>query len=136
MGDPRPELAVGAVVVRDGALLLVRRGRGVGAGRWSLPGGRLERGETLAAAVARETREETGLAVVVGPLCGVAERRFDGAHYVILDYWCDPVGEDAPVAGDDAAAVTWARLADLDRLDLVPLLPEFLAEHGVLERLA
>ena len=130
----RPEVAVGAVAVRDGRLLLVRRGRGVALGRWSLPGGRMEPGETLAAAVAREVAEETGLACEVGGLCGVAERRFPGAHYVILDYWVR-LGDGEPVAGDDAAEVRWATAADLGRLELVDGLLEFLHDHGVTARL-
>jgi 8-oxo-dGTP diphosphatase len=135
MPGKRPEVAVGAVVVRDGRLLLVRRGRGVAVGSWSLPGGRVEEGETLADAVARELREETGLEGRVGELCGVAERRFPEAHYVILDYWVQAeTGE--PVAGDDAAEVRWAGAADLDALPLVQGLSEFLAEHGVRARLA
>lgn len=130
----RPEVAVGAVALRNGRLLLVRRGRGVAQGRWSLPGGRMEAGETLTAAVAREVAEETGLACEVGGLCGVAERRFPGAHYVILDYWVD-LGAGEPVAGDDAAEVRWATASDLGRLALVDGLQEFLDEHGVSARL-
>jgi len=130
---PRPEVAVGAVVVRDGRLLLVRRGRGVGAGRWSLPGGRVEPGETLADAVRRELREETGLDVRVGGVCGIAERISAQAHYVIIDFWAEADG--AAVAGDDAAAVQWADRRRLDSLDLVDGLLDFLAEHRVLERL-
>ena len=130
---PRPEIAVGAVIVSDGRLLLVRRARGVGAGRWSLPGGRVEPGEPLATALAREIREETGLDAHIGPLCGVAERIGDQAHYVILDYWATVDG--TPVAGDDAAAVTWADRDELDRLDLVEHLVEFLDAHGVLSRI-
>lgn len=129
-----PTVGVGAVVVRGGRLLLVLRGRGVAAGRWALPGGRLEPGETLAQGVARELAEETGLHGEVRGLCGVAERHGDGYHYVILDYWVDaPAGE--PVAADDAAAVRWASRADLDRLPLVGLLAAFLAEHTVLDHL-
>lgn len=131
----RPEVAVGAVVVRDGKLLLVQRGRGAAVGQWSLPGGRVEAGEALAAAVARELYEETGLRGRVGELCGVAERAGEGWHYVILDYWVDaPSGE--PVAGDDARDVRWAARGDLQRLDLVPRLVEFLDQRGVLDRLA
>ncbi|HSK90265.1 MAG TPA: NUDIX domain-containing protein [Euzebyales bacterium] len=130
---PRPEVAVGAVVVRDGRLLLVRRGRGVGVGLWSLPGGRVEPSETLADAVRRELREETGLQVRVGPLCGVAERITDEAHYVILDFWADADG--AAVAGDDAEGVVWADRALLDDLALVDGLLEFLADHVVLDHL-
>ncbi|HSK95674.1 MAG TPA: NUDIX domain-containing protein [Euzebyales bacterium] len=130
---PRPEVAVGAVLVRDGRLLLVRRGRGVGAGRWSLPGGRVEPGETLAAALTRELREETGLTARIGDLCGIAERIGDRAHYVILDFWAS--AEGTPVAGDDAAAVMWADRAALQRLDLVERLMEFLDDHDVLDHL-
>src|SRR5688572_88869 len=130
----RPELAVGAVCVRDGRLLLVLRGRGTAAGQWALPGGRVEHGERLGDAVTRELREETGLAVSVGQLCGVAERFFGDVHYVILDYWVTaPTGE--AVAADDAVDVTWAGRDDLRRLPLVPLLEDFLAEHGVLDLL-
>jgi 8-oxo-dGTP diphosphatase len=129
-----PRVAVGAVCVRDGRLLLVLRGRGAGAGRWSVPGGHLQPGETLAAAVARELREETGLAGEVGALVGVAERQAPGYHYVILDY---RVRADSgePRAGDDAADVVWAGRDVLDTLPLVDGLVEFLDEHGVLAQL-
>lgn len=134
-GKPVPQVGVGAVCVRDGRLLLVRRGRGPAAGLWSLPGGRLEHGETLAEAVARELREETGLRGIVGPLCGVAERIFDDLHYVILDYWVRvPPGE--AVAADDADDVLWATRATLDGLEVVPRLVEFLSDHDVLVHLA
>jgi 8-oxo-dGTP diphosphatase len=59
-----PEVAVGAIVQRDGELLLVRRGHGPGAGEWSLPGSRVRHGEGLREAAVRETREETGIDVV------------------------------------------------------------------------
>jgi ADP-ribose pyrophosphatase YjhB (NUDIX family) len=130
---PRPEVAVGAVIVRDGRLLLIRRARGVGAGRWSLPGGRVEEGETLALALAREIREETGLRARIGRLCGIAERISPEAHYVIIDFWASAGG--TPVAGDDAAAVMWADHDTLHGLDLVDHLLEFLAEHDVLAQL-
>jgi 8-oxo-dGTP diphosphatase len=131
-----PELAVGAVVVRDGRLLLVRRGRGVAVGRWALPGGRVEPGERLADAVVRELAEETGLAGVAGELVGIAERVGEGHHYVICDYRVAVPPDAAAVAGDDAAALTWATLDDLDGLDLVDGMLGFLADHGVLADLA
>jgi 8-oxo-dGTP diphosphatase len=132
--SPRPQVAVGAVCVRDGRLLLVRRGRGTAIGLWSLPGGRVEHGERLADAVARELREETGLEATVGPLCGVAERFSGDAHYVILDFWATAANGEA-VAADDALEAAWAGREDLRRLPLVGLLEQFLAEHGVLDRL-
>lgn len=130
---PVPVVGVGAVCVRDGRLLVVRRGRGLAAGAWALPGGRQEPGETLQEAVARELTEETGLSGAVGPLCGVAERMGAGYHYVILDFWVEPTGD--AVAADDAAEVAWATRADLERLPLVPQLAEWLAEHGILDQL-
>lgn len=129
-----PEVAVGAVCVRDGRLLLIRRGRGVATGLWSLPGGRVEHGESLHDAVLRELREETGLAGQVEGLCGIAERIFDAAHYVIVDYWV-AVAEAAVTAGDDAAEARWVGRTELAAMELVPRLEEFLAEHGVLGRL-
>jgi mutator protein MutT len=102
----RPFVGVGAVVVRDGEVLLVRRGREPMAGQWSLPGGAVETGETLEACVARELLEETGLEVEVGPVVEVFDRiTHDAAgrveyHYVLVDYLCWPVGGDLRPASD------------------------------------
>lgn len=129
-------VAVGAVCVDRGRLLLIRRGRGVLTGQWSLPGGHVEQGEFLADAVVRELREETGLAGQVQALCGVAERILGRHHYVILDYWVEVAGDaDGPAAGDDATDVRWVGRDELGELPLVPQLLEFLAEHEVLDRL-
>jgi 8-oxo-dGTP diphosphatase len=130
-----PEVAVGAVVIRDGRLLLVRRGRGVAVGRWALPGGRVAPGESLRAAAARELAEETGLRGEVGALVGVAERIGEGHHYVILDYAVTVPPGALAVAGDDATDVTWATRGDLAAIDVVDRLVEFLIEHGVLDEL-
>jgi ADP-ribose pyrophosphatase YjhB (NUDIX family) len=134
MFGKRPEVAVGAVAIADGRLLVVRRGRGVATGRWSLPGGRVEGGESLAGALAREVAEETGLEVAVEELCGVAERAFGADAFVILNYWCAVTGGTL-TAGDDAAEARWADPAELGALDLVEGLTAFLDEHGVLRRL-
>ena len=132
MTEARPIVAVGAIVVDHDRLLLVRRGRGPAAGGWSVPGGRVEAGETLAEAVTRELREETGLDGVCGPLIGWVERFPDDEHYVILDFEVTIVGEDQPVAGDDAAEVAWVDLHQVAELPLVEGLAEFLGDHGII----
>jgi 8-oxo-dGTP diphosphatase len=118
----RPTVAVGAIVFDDaGRVLLVQRARPPAAGRWTVPGGRLELGEALADAVRREVREETGLEVAPGPLVEVVERttREGDAvwHYVILDYLARVTG-GALRAGDDAADARWVAPAELAALPL------------------
>ena len=114
----RPILGVGAVVVDGGRVLLVRRANEPLKGEWSLPGGAVELGETLAAAIAREVKEETGLDVEVGPIVDVLDRlRFDADgrprfHYVLVDFICRPKGGTL-VSGSDAAGVRWAELVEL-----------------------
>lgn len=128
-----PEVAVGAVVVDNEELLLVRRGRGPAAGEWSVPGGRVRRGETLAEAVVREVAEETGLEAVCGRFLGWVERMGDDHHFVILDFEAAVLERREPVAGDDAAEAAWVPLPEVaDRL-LVEGLAEFLHEHGIIE---
>ena len=132
MTGQRPVLGVGAVVVDHDRLLLVRRGHGPAAGVWSVPGGRVEAGETLAEAVTRELREETGLEGVCGPLIGWVERFFPEDHFVILDFEVTLVGEDQPVAGDDAAEVAWVELHEVGEMALIDGLAEFLHDHGII----
>lgn len=131
--SPAPQVAVGAVVVDEGRLLVVRRANPPSASKWSLPGGRVLPGEDLRGAVAREVREETGLSVDVGDLCGFAERIGEGHHYVILDFWASSRGGRAR-PGDDASAVAWFSAVDLDaeaERGLVPGLAAWLRDHGV-----
>lgn len=142
--DPAPPqvvVGVGAVVVRGGRLLVVRRANPPAAGLWAVPGGRLEPGERIADGVVRELAEETGLAGRAVGLCGIAERigvTPDGEpyHVVIHDWWVDVDGAVAPVAADDAAEVAWASRADLGRLPLAEGFEAFLRDHGVWGRLA
>jgi ADP-ribose pyrophosphatase YjhB (NUDIX family) len=134
-GAEQPVVPCVGAVVHDGAgrLLLVQRGRDPHRGRWSLPGGRVEPGETPEQAVEREVREETGLSVRAGAPVGRVRIQGDGVVYDVVDLACalvPPVG--TPVAGDDAADATFAGAADLAQLDCTPLLVETLREWGVL----
>lgn len=116
-----PAVVAVAAIVFDAAdrVLLVERGRPPGAGLWSVPGGKLEHAETLAQAVAREVREETGLVVEVGALACVVERISDDFHYVILDYLARVIGgPPTPVAGDDVRAARWVAPDELAALPL------------------
>jgi 8-oxo-dGTP diphosphatase len=128
----RPEACVGAVALDADHLLMVRRGRGAAAGTWSLPGGRIEWGETLAEAVVREVREETGLEAVCGDFIGWAERFEDDRHYVILDFAITVLSDGPPTAGDDAAEAAWIHHTDVADLHLSEGLAEFLHDHGIL----
>lgn len=128
----RPEVCVGAIAVDEDDLLLIRRGRGVAAGFWSVPGGRVEEGETLAEAVVRELREETGIEGVCGELVGVEEVLADGFHFVILDYAVSVLERVEPEAGDDASEAAWVPLTDVAELPLAEGLAEFLHDHGIL----
>lgn len=130
---PRPEVCVGAVAVFDGSILLIRRGRGPAQGSWSVPGGRVESGETLAEAVVRELAEETGLDGVCESLLGWVERMGPDHHYVILDFSVTILSDADPVAGDDAAEARWVPLSEVADLALVEGLAEFLHDQGILE---
>ena len=136
MTAARPEVCVGAVVVDGDDLLLVRRGRGPAAGEWSIPGGRVEAGETLAEAVVRELAEETGLEGVCENLVGWVERVGDGYHFVILDFRVVVLDRREPVAGDDAVEALWVPLESVADQRLVEGLAEFLYEHGIIATLA
>ena len=128
-----PEVAVGAIVTHAEQLLLVQRGRGSGAGRWAIPSGRVELGETLAEAVTRELHEETGLQGVCGRFVGWAEILDDHLHAVVLDFEVDLLEFAEPVAGDDACDARWVPLGDVASMDLVPGMAEFLAEHRFID---
>lgn len=115
----RPEAGAGAIVWRGDEVLLIQRGKAPRLGQWSIPGGRIEWGETPAEAAVRETAEETGCAIELVGLCGVASALFEDRHIVLIDYTARWVSGE-PMAGDDAAAavfVPFARIASLGMWD-------------------
>jgi 8-oxo-dGTP diphosphatase len=115
-------VGVGAVVIHEGRVLLIRRGKEPLRGRWVVPGGTVELGETLEAAIVREVQEETGLVVVPREVVTVFDRiERDGDivryHYVIVDYLCEYVS-GTPRAASDAEDVALVAREDLPRYDL------------------
>lgn len=121
---------VGGVVYDDtGRLLLIRRANEPSRGRWSLPGGRVERAESDAVAVTRELYEETGLRVRPGALVGTVVR----GEYEIFDYACTVTGGDLR-AGDDADDVRWVDAEALAVLDLAEGLTEALRTWDALPK--
>jgi len=119
----RPFVGVGAVIVDQGRVVLIKRRFEPLAGHWSLPGGAVDVGETLVECVAREMLEETGLVVEVGPVVEVFDRIVrdgDGRvqfHYVLVDYLCRPTGGSLR-AGSDVAEAVYADPEDLVRFAL------------------
>ena len=116
----QPVVGVGAVVLDSDRVLLVKRGHEPLKGEWSIPGGAVELGETLEAAIAREVREETGLEIEVGPIVDVLDRlRYDADgrvkyHYILVDFLCRPSG-GVLCCASDADAAEWASLDHLAR---------------------
>ena len=119
----QPLVGVGAVIFKGEEVLLVRRGQEPARDSWSLPGGLVELGETLEAAISREVAEETGLTVRLLGLTAALERIFpDEAgkiayHYVLIDYLCEYM-EGEPSPGSDITAAQFVALPDLGRFDL------------------
>jgi 8-oxo-dGTP diphosphatase len=134
-----PLVGVGAVIVKDSRVLLIRRGTAPLLGEWSLPGGVLECGESLCEAVIREAFEETGLTIETTDMLGVYERVIRGDegrvryHYVLIDFLCRPLGGNL-AAGTDAADVRWFTRDELPALNLAydanDVLHKGLARHS------
>jgi len=133
MEETHPIPSVGAVIVDDGRILLVRRKRGAYPGSWSVPAGRQRHGETMTAGVRREVQEETGLIVEVGDPVWIGDI-IDKAdppsfHYAVVDFAAFVVGGELQ-AGDDAAEVRWVDLSEVRELDLTPTMDEMLDQLG------
>jgi ADP-ribose pyrophosphatase YjhB (NUDIX family) len=118
-----PRVGVGAVVLHGGRVLLVRRGGNPSPGKWSLPGGLVELGETTADAIRRELREECAIEVELVDVCGVIDRVVrdrEGRvhyHYVLVDYLA-VAASDEVCAGDDAAEARWVEIGRVPELDV------------------
>ena len=129
----RPVPGVGALIIEDDRILLVERGQEPLKGWWSLPGGAVETGERLEAALRREVREETGLEVEIVCLIEIFERIMpDEAgrpeyHYILMDYLCRPAGGTL-CAADDADKVAWFTEPELAGLKITEGTPEVIAK--------
>jgi ADP-ribose pyrophosphatase YjhB (NUDIX family) len=118
-----PRVGVGAVILNGDSVLLVKRGSAPSRGKWSIPGGLVQLGETTEAAAIREVEEECGLRVRLQGIAGVVDRIVPGDdgriryHYVLVDFLAAPERDAVARAGSDAAEVRWVPVGELDRYD-------------------
>ncbi|MBI1986995.1 MAG: NUDIX hydrolase [Nitrospinae bacterium] len=133
-----PIVGVGAVVLKDGQILLIKRLHEPGAGQWTFPGGAVELGEGLEEATLREVWEECGIRIAIRKLAGVVNRVIPDEegriqyHYVIVDYLAQPLSDQLK-AGSDVAEAAWVPLNELDRYALASGMKEFLHDCVELE---
>jgi ADP-ribose pyrophosphatase YjhB (NUDIX family) len=133
MPGPRID-CVGAIITdATGRLLLIKRGHEPEAGHWSLPGGRIEPGESDHQALVREVREETGLTVTPGRLAGTVERPWPGGRVLVIRDYAAVVTGGGLAAGDDADDARWVSPRDFGGLPLTTGLQEALYAWGVLD---
>lgn len=127
----KPILAASAIVVVDGRILLIQRANEPQAGRWTVPGGRVEPGESPAQAAAREVLEETGLQVEIGEELLSVLLEYPGRTFEAHDFAATVIGGEL-CAGDDAAAAEWVPLSEVENRPLTDRLPDYLRQAGVL----
>ena len=131
----RPLIGVGALIRRNGEILLIKRATEPNKGRWTLPGGLVELGEEARAAIRREVLEEVGLTIEVGALIGVYDiikRDFKGIvefHFVTIDFLAKPVGGTLR-PNREVEDARWVNPSEIRRLDLPPLVKRILRQVG------
>lgn len=130
----QPVVAVAAVIVKDGKMLLVKRANEPARGKWSLPGGVVELGESLRDALIREVREECGIDIEVDSLFDVVEviNKEGGRvrfHYVILDYLAHPIGGELRAMGD-AEDVKWIPISEVEKYNITNSLRRLLKRRA------
>lgn len=136
----QPVVGVGAVILEGGNVLLARRNKSPGKGRWSLPGGAVEPGERLVEALEREIREEVSVRIEVGGLIDVYDRIFlDGKdlvryHYVLVDYW-GWIASGSPTPGSDVSEIGWFPVDTLGSLKVDRQLKEAVRKAVELRKL-
>ena len=121
---------MGAIVIIDGKILLVKRKTEPEIGKWSIPGGHVDIGESLESAVERELYEETGLRGKCKIFVGSGEVISDNSHKVILDFEVVIEGNSEPIPATDAVASKWIPLEDINSLEMADGLETFLEENG------
>jgi ADP-ribose pyrophosphatase YjhB (NUDIX family) len=133
-----PRVGVGAIVLHEGRVLLVKRGRAPALGIWSVPGGLVDLGETTVDAARREVEEECGLQVRIAGLVGVLDRVTRDAedrvryHWVLVDYLAFPESNDTITAGSDAAEARWVTLDEVERLPITDGLVDMIRRAAAL----
>ncbi|SMB92991.1 mutator mutT protein [Thermanaeromonas toyohensis ToBE] len=133
----QPLVGVGAVIIREEKLLLVLRGQPPAQGLWSIPGGRVEAGETLSQALEREVAEECGIVIQVGPPIAVLDSIYLDElgrvkyHFVLVDFWARYVsGELRPAS--DVAEARWIALKEIRKYELTSGTLDLLQHLGLL----
>ena len=133
-----PRVGVGAIVLHEGRVLLVKRGHAPGLGLWSVPGGLVDLGETTVEAARREVEEESGLKVRIAGLVGILDRVTRDAddrvryHWVLIDYLAFPESNDTITAGSDAAEVRWVTIDEVERLPITEGLVDMIQRAAAL----
>ncbi|MGZ8162153.1 MAG: NUDIX hydrolase [Methylobacter sp.] len=135
--SPVPAIGVGGIVFNNqDQVLIIRRNQPPAMGLWSIPGGKLEAGESLADACKREIKEETGLDTEIKNIVAVVERRIEGFHYVIIDYLAllADQADLLPIAQSDVSEAKWINLEQLNDYELVIGLAEIITRTYSLYR--